>query len=79
LLEQALSFNNGKGMSSQPPMEAPSAHVPHTYQNLRADSVTRQQFIHFASIQPTQAQVTMDLTIERPFDDRFTDPINHDK
>jgi len=30
LLEQALSFKNGKGTSAQAPMEAPSAHIPRT-------------------------------------------------
>jgi len=47
LLEQTLSFKNGKGMFAQPLVEASSTYVPHTSQNLGVDLVTRQHFIHF--------------------------------
>jgi len=73
------SFNNGKGTFSQSSMEALSAHIPHTSQNLRVDSVTQQYFVHFPSIQPTQTQVTIDPTTKIPSDDRFTGLMDHDK
>ena len=41
MLEQALSFKNGKGTFAQPLMEAPSAYVLYTSQNLGEDSITR--------------------------------------
>jgi hypothetical protein len=50
LLEQALSFKNGKGTSAQAPMEAPSAHIPRTSHNLRANSVHGKHFVHYAVI-----------------------------
>ena len=60
-------------------MEVSTTHVPHTSQNLGADLVTRQYFIHFSSIQPTQAQVTVDPTTKGPSDDRSTSQRDYDK
>jgi len=40
LIEQALSFKSRKGTSAQPPIEAPTAHVPHAPQKLLSDLVT---------------------------------------
>jgi len=40
LLEQMLSFKNGKGTFAQPPVKALSAHIPYTSHNLRAKLVT---------------------------------------
>ena len=60
-------------------MEALLAHVPHTSQNLRVDSVNEQYFVHFALIQPTKAQVTMDPTTKKPSDDRSTSRMDYDK
>ena len=60
-------------------MEALLAHIPHTSQNLRVDSVNEQYFVHFALIQPTKAQVTMDPTTKKPSDDRSTSRMDYDK
>jgi hypothetical protein len=79
LLEQALSFKNGKETSAQAPVEALSANIPRTSQNLRANSINGKHFVHYAIIQPTQTHIIMDLIIERRSDDRSTGPIDHDK
>jgi len=38
-------------------VKAPTAHVPHTPQNLGADSMINQYFIPIAPVQPTQTPV----------------------
>jgi len=56
-------------------VEAPLDYVPNTSRNIRKNSVTKQHFVPFPPIHPTQAQVT----VEGLSDDRSTDPMNHDK
>eukprot|EP00258_Populus_trichocarpa_P032865 XP_024448884.1 uncharacterized protein LOC112325938 [Populus trichocarpa] len=75
LLEQLLRAKNGEGTSTQPPIGAPSVHVPGVSQNLGADSVTGQQFAPAIPIQPPQAQITVD----GPSDNRSTGFMNNDK
>jgi hypothetical protein len=75
LLEQLLRAKNGEGTSTQPPIGAPSVHVPGVSQNLGADSVTGQQFAPAIPIQPPQAHITVD----GPSDNRSTGFMNNDK
>jgi hypothetical protein len=79
LLEQVLSSKNGKGISAQPPVKTPSIHVPHTSQNLRANSITRNHFAPFVAVYPSRAQITVNPTTKGPSNNRFTNPTNHDK
>jgi hypothetical protein len=46
---------------------------------LGADSAIEQHFIPVTLIQPAQALVTVDLTVEGPFDNRLTGFVNHHK
>lgn len=62
MLEQALSFKNGKGTSAQPPMKTSSIHVPRAFQNLGKDLINGNHFIHLSPIYPSQAQITMSPT-----------------
>ena len=78
LLEQLLRAKNGEGTSTQPPIGAPSVHVP-VSQNLGADSVTEQHFAPAIPIQPPQAHITVDLTADGPSDNRSTGFMNDDK
>ncbi|KAJ6925557.1 hypothetical protein NC651_010063 [Populus alba x Populus x berolinensis] len=75
LLEQLLRAKNGEGTSTQPPIGAPSVHVPGVSQNLGVDSVTGQHFAPTIPIQPPQAHITAD----RPSDNRSTGFMNDDK
>ena len=79
LLEQFLRTKNGEGTSTQPPIGAPSVHVPGLSQNLGADSATGQHFAPVIPIQPPQAHITVDLTAEGPSDNRSTGFVNDDK
>ena len=79
LLEQLLRAKNGEGTSTQPPIGAPSVHVPGVSQNLGADSVTGQHFAPAIPIQPPQAHITVDLTADGPSDNRSTGFMNDDK
>ena len=44
-LEQLLKAQNEEGMSTQPIIGAPAAHVPGTSQNLGVDSTAEQYFV----------------------------------
>jgi len=55
LFEQVLSFKNGKGTSTQPPVKTSSVHVPHTSQNLGKDSVNGNHLVPLSPIYPSQA------------------------
>ena len=66
-------------MSVQPLVNTLSIYVSYISHNLRANSVIGQHFILFTPIYPTQAQINMELTVERPFNDRSTSPMYHDK
>ena len=79
LLEQLLRAKNGEGTSTQPPIGAPPAHALGVSQNLGADSVTEQHFAPAIPIQPSQAHITVDLTADRPSDNRSTGFMNDDK
>jgi hypothetical protein len=79
MLEQVLSSKNGKGIFAQPPVKTPSIHVPHTSQNLEADSITGNHFVPFTVVYPSQAQITVNPTMKGPSDNRFTNPTGHDK
>jgi hypothetical protein len=46
---------------------------------LGADSITGNHFVLFATVYPTQAQITINPTTKGPSDDRFTNPTGHDK
>jgi hypothetical protein len=50
LFELVLSSKNGKGISAQLPVKAPLIHVPHTSQNLGANSITGNHFVPFAVV-----------------------------
>jgi len=79
LLEQVLSFKNGKEISAQPPMKTSSVHVPRTSQNLGANSVNEHHFVLFAPIYQSQAQITVDPTEKGPSDNKSTSPTDYDK
>jgi len=68
-----------KGIYAQPPMKTPSIHVPHTSQNLGADSITGNHFIPFTTVYPSQAHITVNPTTKGPSYNRFTNPMGHDK
>jgi len=78
-IEQVLSSKNGKGISTQPPVKTPSIHVPHISQNLEADSITGNHFVHFTVVYPSQAQIIVNQTMKGPSDNRFTNPTGNDK
>jgi len=46
---------------------------------LGADLITGNYFVLFATVYPTQAQITINPTTKEPSDDRFTNPTGHDK
>jgi hypothetical protein len=79
LLEQHLRAKNGEGTSTQPPIGAPAAHVPGASQNLGANSMTEQHFVPAIPMQLTQAPIIVDLTANKPSDNRSTGFMNHDK
>ena len=79
LLEQVLSSKNGKGIFAQPPVKTLSIHVLGTSQNLGADSTTEQHLVPIAPIPSSQAPITMDLTTDKPPNNRSTDFVNYDK
>ena len=66
LFEQVLGFNNGKGTSAQPPMKTPLVRIPHTSQNLGANSVTRHHFIPFTPIYSSQTQIIEEKNLIDP-------------
>jgi len=59
-------------------VEASSAYIPHTSQNLGADSVTRQYFSISLHLANSSSSHRGSNNI-RSSDDRSTSPINHDK
>jgi len=79
LFEQVLGFNNGKGTSAQLPMKTPSVCVPYTSQNLGANSVTGHHFIPFTPIYSSQTQLIVEPRMKGYFDNRSTNPVDHDK
>jgi len=46
---------------------------------LRANSTIEQHFIPITPVQLAQTLITVDLTVEGPFDDRFVGLIDYDK
>jgi hypothetical protein len=60
-------------------MKTPLIHVPHTSQNMGADSVTGNHLVPFVAVYPSQAQITMNPTTKRLSENRFINPTGDDK